>query len=172
MLFASFYVGLLSKSMVTLQEYGYSLKDSNVPRGDLQEGTLKWHTYLVETTSPMTPNVFDSNCGSRRVLALIADKWTAIVVYALAGGTMRFSQLRKEVEGISQKMLTQTLRSLERDGLVERKVYPTVPPKVEYSLTPLGETLKEPLSAICKWSEEHLPEVEANRAHRGNDSAI
>ena len=120
----------------------------------------------------MTPNVFDSNCGSRRVLALIADKWTAIVVYALAGGTMRFSQLRKEVEGISQKMLTQTPRSLERDGLVERKVYPSVPPKVEYSLTPLGETLKEPLSAVCKWSEEHLPEVEANRAHQGNDSAI
>jgi DNA-binding HxlR family transcriptional regulator len=85
---------------------------------------------------------------------------------------MRFGQLQREVEGISQKMLTQTLRSLERDGLVERKVYPTVPLKVEYSLTPLGETLKEPLSAICKWSEEHLPEVEANRAHRGNDHAI
>lgn len=126
----------------------------------------------METASPITPNVFDSNCGSRRVLALIADKWTAIVVYALTRGTMRFGQLRREIEGISQKMLTQTLRDLERDGLVERKIHPTVPPKVEYSLTPLGETLKEPLSAICKWSEEHLPEVEAIRARRTNDPAI
>ncbi len=121
----------------------------------------------METASPISPNVFDSNCGSRRVLALIADKWTAIVVYALARGTMRFGQLQREIEGISQKMLTQTLRSLERDGLVERKVYPTVPPRVEYSLTPLGETLKEPLGAICKWSEEHLPEVEESRARNG-----
>lgn len=120
---------------------------------------------------PPKPNVFDSNCGSRRVLDLIADKWTAIVVYALARGTMRFGQLRGEIEGISQKMLTQTLRSLERDGLVNRKVYPTVPPKVEYSLTPLGGTLTEPLSAICKWAEEHLPEVEETRERRGNDAS-
>ncbi len=127
-----------------------------------QDGTLKWHTYSMGTT-PIKPDVFDANCGSRRVLDLIADKWTAIVVYALARGTMRFGQLRREIEGVSQKMLTQTLRNLERDGLVERKVYPTVPPKVEYSLTPLGETLTEPLAAICKWSEEHLPEVEENR---------
>jgi DNA-binding HxlR family transcriptional regulator len=118
-------------------------------------------------TETVQPNVFDSNCGSRRVLALIADKWTAIVVYALANGTMRFGQLQREVEGISQKMLTQTLRSLEREGLVERNVYATVPPKVEYSLTPLGETLKEPLGAICRWSEEHLPEVEENRIRKG-----
>lgn len=118
-------------------------------------------------TEAVQPNVFDSNCGSRRVLALIADKWTAIVVYALARGTMRFGQLQGEVDGVSQKMLTQTLRSLERDGLVRREVYPTVPPKVEYSLTPLGETLKEPLGAICRWSEEHLPEVEENRARNG-----
>jgi DNA-binding HxlR family transcriptional regulator len=137
----------------------------------LQDGTLKWHTYLMET-QPLTPNVFDSNCGSRRVLALIADKWTAIVVYALARGTMRFSELYREVEGISQKMLTQTLRSLESDGLVERRVYATVPPKVEYSLTPLGKTLSEPLGAICKWAEEHLPEVEQNRAHRSESTAI
>ncbi len=104
------------------------------------------------------------------MLALIADKWTAIVVYALARGTMRFGQLQGEVEGVSQKMLTQTLRSLERDGLVRREVYPTVPPKVEYSLTPLGETLKEPLGAICRWSEEHLPEVEENRTRNGQSA--
>lgn len=117
-------------------------------------------------TGTVSPNVFDSQCGSRRVLELIADKWTAITVYALVRGTMRFSELQREIDGISQKVLTQTLRDLERDGLVERTVYPTVPPRVEYALTPLGNTLREPLAAICRWSEEHLPDVEASRAHR------
>jgi DNA-binding HxlR family transcriptional regulator len=112
------------------------------------------------------PNVFDPNCGSRRVLELIADKWTAIVVYALARGTCRFGQLQRDVGRVSQKVLTSTLRDLERDGLVERRVYPEVPPKVEYTLTPLGQTLTEPLAAICKWSEEHLADVDAARARR------
>jgi DNA-binding HxlR family transcriptional regulator len=115
------------------------------------------------------PNVFDPNCGSRRVLELIADKWTAIVVYALARGTCRFGQLQRDVGGISQKVLTATLRDLERDGLVERKIYPVVPPRVEYTLTPLGQTLTEPLAAICKWSEEHLADVDAARAGRLNN---
>jgi DNA-binding HxlR family transcriptional regulator len=110
--------------------------------------------------------VFDPNCGSRRVLELIADKWTAIVVYALARGTCRFGQLQRDVGRVSQKVLTSTLRDLERDGLVERRVYPEVPPKVEYTLTPLGQTLTEPLAAICKWSEEHLADVDAARARR------
>lgn len=121
-------------------------------------------------TELLQPNVFDANCGSRRVLALIADKWTAIVVYALARGTMRFGELQREVDGISQKMLTQTLRDLERDGLVERTVYPTIPPKVEYSLTMLGMTLREPLAAICHWSENHLPEILENRARLAADA--
>lgn len=112
------------------------------------------------------PNVFDPNCGSRRVLELIADKWTAIVVYALARGTCRFGQLQRDVGGVSQKVLTATLRNLERDGLVERNVYPVVPPRVEYTLTPLGQTLTEPLAAICKWSEEHLADVDEARARR------
>jgi DNA-binding HxlR family transcriptional regulator len=102
--------------------------------------------------------------GARQVLDLIADKWTVLVIYALTGGTKRYSELQRLIVGVSQKMLTQTLRGLERDGLVERKVYPVVPPMTEYSLTPLGRTLIEPLCAICKWSEEHLPEVEAARA--------
>jgi DNA-binding HxlR family transcriptional regulator len=101
--------------------------------------------------------------GAREVLDLIADKWTALVVYVLAGGTKRHGELRREIEGISQKMLTQTLRHLERDGLVERKVYPVVPPMVEYSLTPLGKTLIGPLCAVCHWAEEHLAEVDAAR---------
>ena len=94
----------------------------------------------------------------------IADKWTALIIQVLASGTRRYAELQREIGGISQKMLTQTLRSLERDGLVQRKVYPEVPPKVEYSLSKLGRTLIEPLQAICRWSEKHLPELEANRA--------
>lgn len=115
-------------------------------------------------TNEVQPNVFDPNCGSRRVLELIADKWTAIVVYALTRGTCRFGELRRDIGGISQKVLADTLRQLERDGLVERTVYAEVPPRVEYALTPLGWTLTEPLAAICKWAEDHLPEVEAMRA--------
>jgi len=107
--------------------------------------------------------VFDPNCGSRRVLALIADRWTALVIYALARGTMRFGQLQREL-GLTQKVLTQTLRDLERDGVVQRTVYPVVPPKVEYALTDLGATLIDPLTAICRWAEAHLPEVEAAQA--------
>lgn len=103
-------------------------------------------------------------CLSRVILARIADKWTALIIYILANGTRRYATLQREIGGISQKMLTQTLRSLERDGLVLRKVHPVVPPKVEYSLTPLGRTLIEPLKAICSWSEKHLPQLQANRS--------
>lgn len=108
-------------------------------------------------------SVCNAQCPSRQVLDLIADKWTAIVIYCLSKGTKRYSELQREIGGISQKMLTQTLRSLERDGIVSRMVYPVVPPMVEYSLTPLGETLIEPLSQLCKWAETHIPEVEAAR---------
>ncbi|KJH70645.1 winged helix-turn-helix transcriptional regulator [Aliterella atlantica] len=108
-------------------------------------------------------SVCNAQCPSRQVLDLIADKWTAIVIYCLSKGTKRYSELQREIGGISQKMLTQTLRSLERDGIVSRMVYPVVPPMVEYSLTPLGETLIEPLCQLCKWAETHIPEVEAAR---------
>lgn len=110
------------------------------------------------------PNVFSAKCGSQQVLERIADRWTALVIYALSKNTMRHSELQRTIGGVSQKMLTQTLRSLERDGLVTRKVYPVVPPKVEYSLTPLGRSLIEPLRAICKWAEQHLAELQSNRA--------
>src|SRR5499427_8813177 len=108
-------------------------------------------------------SVMDAQCPSRLVLDRIADKWTALIIQILAGGTMRYAALQREIGGISQKMLTQTLRSLERDGLVQRKVHPVVPPKVEYSLTRLGRTLIEPLHALCRWSEKHLAELQANR---------
>lgn len=102
-------------------------------------------------------------CPSRIVLERIADKWTALIIQVLANGTHRYAELQREIGGVSQKMLTQTLRSLERDGLIARKVHAVVPPKVEYSLTALGRTLIEPLQAICRWSEKHLSQLEANR---------
>jgi DNA-binding HxlR family transcriptional regulator len=108
-------------------------------------------------------SVLKPQCPSRVVLDRIADKWTALIIQVLANGTQRYAELRRTIGGISQKMLTQTLRSLERDGLVLRKVHPVVPPKVEYSLTRLGRTLIDPLHALCRWSERHLPELEANR---------
>jgi DNA-binding HxlR family transcriptional regulator len=109
------------------------------------------------------PSVLDPNCDSRKVLDRIADKWTALIIHVLSTGTKRHGELRRQISGVSQKMLTQTLRSLENDGLVNRKIYPVVPPMVEYSLTPLGRSLIEPLEAICRWAEEHLPELEAAR---------
>jgi DNA-binding HxlR family transcriptional regulator len=117
-------------------------------------------------TAPQTassPSVLDPECDSRQVLDRIADKWTALIIHVLSSGTKRHGELRREISGVSQKMLTQTLRSLEDDGIVNRKVYPVVPPMVEYSLTPLGRSLIEPLEAICRWAEEHLPELEAAR---------
>jgi DNA-binding HxlR family transcriptional regulator len=109
-------------------------------------------------------SVLDAQCPSRLVLDRIADKWTAIVIQLLSRKTMRYAELHREIGGISQKMLTQTLRSLERDGLVQRKVYPVVPPRVEYTLSRLGRTLIEPLRALCRWSEKHLAELQAHRA--------
>jgi DNA-binding HxlR family transcriptional regulator len=110
------------------------------------------------------PNVLDQNCESRQALDRIADKWTCLIVYALLDGPRRHGELKRAIGGISQKMLTQTLRSLERDGLVARTVIATIPPHVEYALTPLGETLGEPLGAICRWAMDHLPELQAARA--------
>ena len=108
-------------------------------------------------------SVLKPQCPSRVVLDRIADKWTALIIQVLANGTRRYGVLQREVGEISQKVLTQTLHSLERDGLVLRKSYPVTPPKVEYSLTRLGRTLIEPLHALCRWSEKHLPELQANR---------
>jgi DNA-binding HxlR family transcriptional regulator len=107
-------------------------------------------------------------CPVRQALDMIGDRWTMIVIKALAEGIQRYGELRREIGGISQKMLTQTLRALERDGLVRRTVYPVVPPKVEYALTPLGETLIEPLAAIGMWAERHMDEVMQTR-HRHED---
>ena len=112
------------------------------------------------------PCVLKAGCPSRDVLARIGDKWTALIIRSLAGRTLRYNELQREVAGISQKMLTQTLRALEEDGVIARKVYPVIPPMVEYSLTPLGRTLVKPVQAICEWAERYLPKIEAHRRER------
>ena len=104
------------------------------------------------------------NCHAREMLARIGDKWSVYVIHVLgAAGTLRFNELRSEVQGISQRMLTVTLRGMERDGLVVRTVYPEVPPRVEYALTPLGATLRQLVRGLVQWSGAHLREVDAAR---------
>ncbi|MDH7499226.1 MAG: helix-turn-helix domain-containing protein [candidate division NC10 bacterium] len=104
-------------------------------------------------------NVYNERCPTRVVLDRIADKWTVLIVGALEKKTKRFGELRREIGGVSQKVLTQTLRGLERDGIVSRMVYASVPPKVEYSLTELGRTLVRILEAIREWSEKNIEKV-------------
>jgi DNA-binding HxlR family transcriptional regulator len=115
----------------------------------------------LETTPAWT--VFNSNCPTRQVLDCIADKWTVLIIRRLSEGTLRFAQLRRAVDGISQKVLTNTLRTLERDGIVTRRIYASVPPKVEYSLTGLGRSLCDLVGGICTWAEDNIEQVQAAR---------
>jgi DNA-binding HxlR family transcriptional regulator len=108
--------------------------------------------------------VLVATCPSRTSLARIANKWTAMIVIALSRGSLRFGQVRQVVDGISGKVLADTLRDLERDGIVSRTAYDEMPPRVEYELTPLGHTLREPLTALGRWAETHIEQVEAARA--------
>lgn len=104
-------------------------------------------------------DVYNRRCPTRAALDRISGKWTVLILGLLDGGAVRFSELQRRIDGISQKMLTQTLRELERDGLITRTVYPVVPPRVEYNLTQLGRTLSEPVAAIRRWSEAYIQEV-------------
>jgi DNA-binding HxlR family transcriptional regulator len=106
-----------------------------------------------------------ANCHAREMLARVGDKWSVYVIHVLGdAGKLRFNELRKRVDGISQRMLTVTLRGMERDGLVTRTIYPEVPPRVEYALTELGATLRRLVRGLVEWSEAHLTEVDAARA--------
>jgi DNA-binding HxlR family transcriptional regulator len=106
-----------------------------------------------------------STCRAREMLDRVGDRWSVYVISALgANGTLRFSELLQEVEGVSQRMLTVTVRGLERDGLVSRKVYAEIPPRVEYTLTPLGATLRKLVRELIDWSGSHLAEVDEARA--------
>jgi DNA-binding HxlR family transcriptional regulator len=111
----------------------------------------------------LPPNAFARACASRVVLDRIGDRWTVLIVVALSGGALRFSHLRAKIEGITPKVLTQTLRGLERDGLVTRTIYAEVPPRVEYELTALGRDLLAPIDAIRIWAEAHAARIVANR---------
>lgn len=106
------------------------------------------------------PNVYDANCPTRQVLDRIADKWAVLVLGLLVEEPVRFNRLRKAIDGLSQKMLSQTLKNLERDGLVHRAAKATVPVTVEYSITPLGLTLAETVEAIKIWAESHIADVQ------------
>jgi DNA-binding HxlR family transcriptional regulator len=98
------------------------------------------------------------------VLARVGDKWSVLVIMLLGGGPRRFNELKRMIGGISQRMLTLTLRGLERDGLVTRTVFPTIPPRVDYELTDLGRGLSTPVKALGAWAHEHQPEIENARA--------
>ncbi|SFK53208.1 winged helix-turn-helix transcriptional regulator [Geodermatophilus ruber] len=116
---------------------------------------------MPEPMPPFDPYV--AACPSRQALDRIGDRWTILVVGALAAGPRRFTELARRIEGVSQKMLTQTLRGLERDGLVTRTVHATVPPRVDYELTALGRTLRAPIAALEQWALDHMADVLAAR---------
>ncbi|MEV0293360.1 helix-turn-helix domain-containing protein [Nocardia sp. NPDC050710] len=118
-------------------------------------------TYLEDSGLPA--DVYSAKCPTRQVLDHVAGKWTVLIVDALADGTMRYTDLRRRIDGISQKMLTQTLRQLEHDGFVSRTVHPTIPPRVEYTLTDLGHGLRTPIAALRDWIETNINRVEAAR---------
>lgn len=115
-------------------------------------------------------NVLMSTCPSRTSLARIANKWTAMIVIVLSDGPVRFRDIQSKVQGISGKVLTDTLRALERDGVVSRQIYAEVPPRVEYELTELGMTLTEPLEALRSWAETHFDAV--LEARESYDTAV
>jgi len=109
-------------------------------------------------------DVYEDRCPTRLVLDRIADKWALLILNRLRSETIRFNQLRRDIKGISQKVLSQTLKRLERDGLISRCVHATVPVTVEYALTPLGRTLTETVAALAHWAESNIEEVLAAQA--------
>ena len=115
-------------------------------------------------------DVLSAACPTRQVINRIGDRWSLLVLYALENGTLRFQELRRTVDGVSQKMLTQTVRALERDGLISRTVYASVPPKVEYALTPLGRGLTQRIAAIREWAYDNIDDIE--RARRDFDTQL
>lgn len=119
------------------------------------------HDTVIAT---MPYNVYSRNCPARLVLDRLADKWALLVIGSLREGTLRFNQLRREVDGVSQKVLSQTLKKLERDGIVARTALPTVPVTVEYALTPLGGTLAETIEHLSSWAESNMEQIQAAQA--------
>lgn len=136
----------------------------------MEEGTSKEPTHCMDTGTG-TDRDYDvfqwdarEDCEVRQILDRIADKWSMLVIALLDQRVMRFNELRREIDGISQRMLTVTLRQLERDGLVHRTVYAVVPPRVDYELTPLGRTLHQTIQAVVVWTEAHQHQIAAARS--------
>ncbi|WP_324788698.1 helix-turn-helix domain-containing protein [Streptomyces sp. H51] len=132
----------------------------------MEEGTSKSPTHCTDTEADYEVLQWDTRqgCEVRQILDRVADKWSLLVIALLDRRKLRFSELRRLIEGVSQRMLTVTLRQLERDGLVERTVHPVVPPRVEYELTPLGATLHDTIRSLVVWTEEHQAEIASARA--------
>ena len=105
-----------------------------------------------------------TTCRAREVLQRVGDKWSVLAIDLLGQGTMRFGELHRAIDGITARMLTVTLRGLERDGIVTRTIHPVIPPRVEYALTPMGRTLLDTIGQLVTWTDSHLPEIEAARA--------
>lgn len=124
-----------------------------------------------EPRNPPEFDVMDPHCPSRTVLRHVTDRWTPLIVTSLAPGPLRFSALRDRIGGVTPKVLTQTLRSMERDGLLRRSVSGTVPPRVDYDLTPLGHSLAEPIGAMRQWAESHADAVLRSREKHDLSSA-
>jgi len=119
----------------------------------------------MDVTAKTSPHATHEDCrGVSEVLARVGDKWSVLIISSLGDGPRRFNEIKRMVGGISQRMLTLTLRGLERDGLVTRTVFPTIPPRVDYELTDLGRSLWKPVEALGTWAREHLPEIEAAKA--------
>ncbi|WP_175410429.1 helix-turn-helix domain-containing protein [Streptomyces sp. TRM64462] len=131
----------------------------------MEEGTLKSPTHCTGTEDDYEVMQWDTRqgCEVRQILDRVADKWSLLVIALLDRRSLRFSELRRQIDGISQRMLTVTLRQLERDGLVKRTVHPVVPPRVDYELTPLGATLHDTIRSLVIWTEEHQNEIAASR---------
>lgn len=125
----------------------------------MQDGTFPAPGHLQETA--IRGDVFAADCPTRQLLDRIGDKWSTLILIVLGEGPARFNALRRRIDGVSQKMLSQTLRSLERDGLVSRTVLPTVPVSVTYAVTPLGGSLMAALQFMMDWAETRMGEVEA-----------
>ena len=121
---------------------------------------------LVSRQKRRRGNVYDPHCPSRSILEHVTSRWGSLVLLVLMDGTQRFSELARGIGGVSEKMLAQTLQALEADGLLLRKVYPTIPPKVEYSLTKIGGEAAQHVRTLTDWVEDHVPDVMSVRAKR------
>ncbi|MGW4384650.1 winged helix-turn-helix transcriptional regulator [Kitasatospora sp. NPDC004531] len=131
----------------------------------MEEGTSEEPTHCAVTECDYDILQWDvrEDCEVRQILDRVADKWSLLVIALLDRRSLRFTELRRAIDGVSQRMLTVTLRHLERDGLVERTVHPVVPPRVDYALTPLGRTLHATIRSLVTWTETHQREIAAAR---------